>query len=400
MAVRNRIILWGLIGIFLIAALIFAFRPQPVPVDLATIANGPMAVAIDEEGETRVRDMFVVSAPVSGDMERVILEPGDRVVTGKTILTKINPTSSAVLDQRTEAQMQASVQAARSAINIAESDIERLRSDHVLAIKERDRMRPLLDRDYVSQSAFDKAEAAVNTAAAALHAAEAALGMRRSELQIARSALMPRIHRTSGSEHIDLTAPIDGVVLQVSRESAGPIAQGSPIMDIGDPSDIEIVADLLSEDAVRIAPGDPVEISGWGGGMLQGTVRVVEPFAFTKISALGIEEQRVNVIIDFAVPEDAAGLGHGYRVDVAVVTWREDAVLSVPMTALFRQGDIWQVYVDRNGRAVLSDIEVGEMNGRYAQILGGLSEGDRVIEHPSGRIDDGSRIVDRRKAEN
>ena len=397
MVVRNRIILWGLIGLALMAALILAFRPQPVPVDLAQVSYGPMQVTIDEEGETRVKDMFVVSAPVSGDMERVILEPGDRVVTGKTILAKINPTSSAFLDQRTEAQLQASVQAAQSAIDIAESDIERLRADHVLAIKERDRMRPLLEKDYVSRSVFDRAEAAVNTAAAALHAAEAALGMRRSELQIARSALMPRIHKTSGSEHIDLTATIDGVVLHVSRESAGPITQGAPIMELGDPTEIEIVVDLLSEDAVQVAPGDAVIVSGWGGGDLSGRVRVVEPFAFTKVSALGIEEQRVNVIIDFDAPAAAAALGHGYRVDIAVVTWQEDEVLSVPMTALFRQGDQWQVYVNQNGRAVLTDLNIGEMNGRRAQVLDGVEAGDQVVEHPSGRIENGSRILNRRE---
>jgi len=192
-----------------------------------------------------------------------------------------------------------------------------------------------------------------------------------------------------------LKAVIDGVVLKVSRESEGPIQPGTPIMEIGNPDDIEIVVDLLSEDAVRVALGDPVIISGWGGDNLTGRVSLIEPFAFTKVSALGIEEQRINVIVSLDEPEKATALGHGYRVDVAVVTWQQEDVLSVPMTTLFRQGKDWMVFVNKNNRASLQNIEIGEINGRYAQVLDGVVEGDQVIEHPSGRIEHKRRIVNR-----
>lgn len=395
MANRNRIVLWIILSLVLVVALAFAFWPRAILVDIAIVSRGEMSVTIDEEGETRVKDVFIVSAPISGDLQRITFEAGDRVVSGETKLAAIDPTSAPILDQRREAQLQAAVQTARSAIGVAEADIERLRTDFNYAVSERDRLRPLLERDFISRSAFDKAEAVVNAAAAAQHSAESALGMRRSELQMARSALMPRVHKTSGTEHIDLKAGIDGVVLHIHRESEGPITQGAPIMEIGNPKDIEIVVDFLSEDAVIISPGDPVIISGWGGKDLMGRVRLIEPFAFTKISALGIEEQRVNVIIDF--DETADSLGHGYRVDIAVVTWTEDDVSQVPMTALFKEGSDWKTYLVRNGKAELMTVEIGELNGRYAQILNGLSEGDRVIEHPSGRIENGRRAMDRSK---
>lgn len=397
MAIRNRLIFWMCLGALLIAALSFAFWPRAILVDVAEVSSGPMAVSIDEEGETRVKDVFTVSAPVTGEMERVTLEPGDRVIEGETKLTIIRPSSSAVLDQRTEAQLQAGVQMARSAIGLAESDIERVTADYNFASNEQERLRVLYARDYVSKAAYEKAEALTNSAAAALHAAEAALRMRRSELQMARSALMPRMHKTSDDEHIDLKAVINGVVLQIMRESAGPIQQGTPIMEIGNARDIEIVVDLLSEDAVAVAPGDPVIITGWGGEPVSGKVRLIEPFAFTKVSALGIEEQRVNVIIDFENVSAAAGLGHGFRVDIAVVTWQAEDVLSVPMTALFKVGTEWSVYTIHQGRAKLQALEVGHMNGRRAEIISGLTESDRVIEHPSDRIENKARVTDRRE---
>jgi len=397
MAIRNRMIFWMVLGLMLIAALAFAFWPRAVEADMARVENGPLSVTIDEEGETRVKDVFVVSAPVSGELERVILEPGDRVVTGQTRLTAIRPASSPVLDQRTEAQLRASVQAARSAVSMTESDIERLTVEYGYAVEERDRLRPLYERDYISKAAFDKAVATADASAAALHSAESGLRMRRSELQMARSALMPRMGQSSDADMVELKSVIDGVVLQVTRESEGLIVQGTPILSIGDPDDIEVVVDLLSEDAVVISPGDPAIISGWGGEALSGRVRLIEPFAFTKVSALGIEEQRVNVIIDLETPEAAERLGHGYRVDVAIVTWQAEGILSVPMTALFKQGNDWTVFAVRDGRAVLQRVEIGHLDGRRAEVLDGLQAGDQVIEHPSDRISDAVRVKDRSK---
>lgn len=397
MAVKNRMIFWSILAVLLAAALTYAFWPRAIPADLAQVTRGPLSVSIDEEGETRVKDMFVVSAPVSGELERVTLEPGDHVIENETIIATIKPTVPPVLDQRTQAQLRAAVGSARAAISVAESDLERLTANYRLAKTERDRGQLLFEGNVISKAAFDRLNAETETLDAAVHAAEAAVRMRRSELQMARSALMPSVSSSGKNGDVQLVSIVDGLVLKVIRESAGPIIQGAPLVEIGDPLDTEIVVDLLSEDAVAVSPGDQVIVSGWGGDPLQGKVRIVEPYAFTKISALGIEEQRVNVVIDLVDLAPAANrLGHGYRVDIAIVVWRDDDVLSVPMTALFKQGSEWSAYVLKEGRASLQTLELGRMNGRRAQILSGLTEGDTVIEHPSNRIEQGVSVKDRR----
>lgn len=396
MAIKNRMIFWSVLAVLLVAALTYAFWPRAIPADFAHVTRGPLSVTIDEEGETRVKDMFIVSAPVSGELERITLEPGDHVMENETIIASINPTAPPVLDQRTEAQLRAAVGSAHAAISVAESDLERLLANYRLAKAESERGQLLFDKDVISKAALDRLNAETDTINAAVHAGEAALRMRRSELQMARSALMPSMSTSANSGHVHVTPIVDGLVLKVIRESAGPVIQGAPLVEIGDPLEIEIVVDLLSEDAVAVSPGDQVIISGWGGDPLQGQVRIVEPYAFTKISALGIEEQRVNVIIDLEDMKAASNrLGHGYRVDIAVVVWFDDDVLSVPMTALFKQGSDWSTYVMREGRASLQILELGRMNGQRAQVLKGLSENDLVIEHPSNRIGEGVRVKDR-----
>jgi HlyD family secretion protein len=397
MAIKNRIIFWSVLTILLVIALIYAFWPRPIPADLTTVSRGALSVTVDEEGETRVKDMFVVSAPVSGDLERITLEPGDHVIENETPIASIKPTAAPVLDRRTESQLRAAVGSASAAISVAESDLERLLANYRLAKLESDRGKLLFEKGVISKAAFDRLNGETDTHNAAVHAAEAGLRMRRAELQMARSALMPSVTTSDRGGHVKLVSIVDGLVLKVVRESAGPVAQGAPLIEIGDPLEIEIVVDLLSEDAVAVSPGDQVIVSGWGGDPLQGAVRIVEPYAFTKISALGIEEQRVNVIIDLDDMETAANrLGHGYRVDIAVVVWSDKDVLSVPMTALFKQGTDWSAYALRDGRASLQTLKLGRMNGRRAQIIEGLNENDLVIEHPSNRISEGVRVKDRR----
>ncbi|NNC36607.1 MAG: HlyD family efflux transporter periplasmic adaptor subunit [Acidimicrobiales bacterium] len=398
MAIKNRIIFWAILATLLVLALAYAFWPRPIPADLATVTRGALSVSIDEEGETRVKDMFVVSAPASGTLDRITLEPGDHVLSGQTLLASIKPSTSPILDSRTEAQLNAAVRSARAAVSVAEADLERLISAYKFAKSEGDRAKPLYEQDLISRAAYERTISAVDTANAAVHSAEAALRMRRSELQMARSALLPSVSNASDCECVEVRSVIDGVILKVVRESEGPVVQGAPLLEIGDPAETEIVVDLLSEDAVAVSVGDPVIISGWGGDPLEGIVRIIEPYAFTKISALGIEEQRVNVIIDLDnSDEDAKRLGHGYRVDIAIVVWQGEDVLSLPMTTLFKQGTDWSAYKLQNGRAELNTLELGRMNGRRAQILSGLKEGDKVIEHPSNRIADGIRVVDRRQ---
>ena len=396
MAIRNRLIFWLILVGLLFAGMVYAFWPRSIPVDIAPVEIGKMSVQIEEEGETRVKDIFIVSVPIAGDIDRIDLEAGDQVVSGQTVLAHIKPVSSPSLDPRTEAQRRASVDAARSAVRLAESEIESLAADFNFLAAERDRLKQLYDKGYASKAAFEKADAAVDTAIAALHAAEARLGVRRSELQMARASLMQTFGRVDHGDHIDLKSPIDGVVLLVNRESEGPIVQGTSIMEIGNVDEIEIISDLLSEDAVQVNIGDHVEISGWGGDPISARVKRIEPFAFTKISALGIEEQRVNVIIDLDSTDDADRLGHGYRVDVGITIWSAEDVISIPMTALFRHDNEWTVYVIEMGRAKLRQIEIGHLNARRAEVLSGIQPGSFVIEHPSNRIRDGVKIVDRK----
>ena len=404
MAIKNRVIFWSVLVALLVAALTFSFWPRAVPVDMVAVTQGPMSVTIDEEGETRLKDIFTVHAPVSGKLDRIILEPGDRVISGQTQLAVIRPSMAPTLDQRTQAQLLAAIQSAQSAIAMSEFDISRLTAVYNLAQKIYDRQAALYARNYASRAAFEQAETEQAQALSALQSAQSALKMRRADLQMARSALMPRQkikqdkpnNQPSNltSETLFLTAVIDGVVLHIDRESEGPVASGAALMEIGNSDDIEIVVDLLSEDAVRVSQGDSVVISGWGGEPLAGHVRLIEPFAFTKFSALGIEEQRVNVIINFDDPIPPQ-LGHGYRVDIAVVIWTEKDVLRVPLTALFKQGNAWQAYGVRGARAELKTLEIGEMNGQFAQVIEGLARDDRVIEHPSGRIESGRRVTNR-----
>ena len=391
MAARNRLIFWaGIAGLLFLMAL-WAFWPRAVDVDLVTVEEGPMSVEITEEGETRIHDVFEISAPVAGLLERINLEAGDCVYEDRTVVAVIKPAPAPILDARTEAQLTATVDAAEAAVSAARAEVARVQAELDRATADAARYRALIPSGAVPRQTLERAEADEAALGATLRASEAALAMRRQELAAARAALRPS-GREAESELIDVIAPINGVLLRRLRQSEGPIAQGAPLLEVGDPEGIEIVAELLSEDAVRVSPGDRVTISDWGGPDLNARVRRVEPFAFTKVSALGIEEQRANVIIELVPGQTVSRLGHGYRVDVAIEVWAEDPVLKAPMTALFKQDQLWSVYRLEDGRARLRTIEVGQMNARVAQIRGGLEAGDRLVEHPSSRIADGVRI--------
>lgn len=394
MATRNRLIFWAGISGLLALMAIWAFWPRAVEVDVVEVTQGPMTVAIAEEGETRIHDVFEISAPVAGIVERINLEAGDCVYQGRTVVAVIKPAPAPMLDSRTEAQLNAAVDAAEAGVEAARADVARVRAELSRARDDAERYRALEPSGAAPRQLLERAEAEVAALSATLRASEAALAMRRQELAAARAALRPSAEEGE-SELIDVIAPINGVLLRRLRRSEGPIAQGAPLLEVGDPDEIEIVADLLSEDAVQVSPGDRVIISDWGGPELAGRVRRVEPFAFTKISALGIEEQRANVIIDIDPGQNAARLGHGYRVDVAIEVWSDTDVLQAPMTALFKQDQNWTVYRLEDGRARLRAIRVGQMNAHEAEILAGLEAGDRLIEHPSNRIQDGVRIAPR-----
>lgn len=389
------------------AFMLYAFWPRTLAVDIGAAGRGPMMVTIDEEAKTRVRDAYVVSAPVAGRLLRVEVEPGDEVSEGETIVARLTPATPSVLDIRTEEQARAAVEAAEAALTLARAEMRRASADADLAETELDRTRTLRQSGTVSEAALDRAERAARSADAALDTARAAVSMRQAELDNARAMLMTPTEadrKAAGTNphpqiSLPLRAPISGRILRVIQESETVLAPGAPILEIGDPlGDLEIVAELLSTDAVKVSPGDRVIIDKWGGEEpLEGRVEKIEPWGFTKYSALGVEEQRVNAVIKFAGAQDARRrLGHGFRVEVRIVIWEDEAALAVPSSAVFRQNEQWMVFAVRNGRAALSPIEAGRNNGLAVEVRGGLEDGERIILYPGNRIADGARVKQRR----
>lgn len=396
----RRYILWGAAALILIAAIGYALRPQPIPVDFATIAAGPLVASVEEEGETRVRDIFVLSAPITGRVQRIESDPGDPVIAGETVVAQIEPSDPAFLDVRGETQARAAVRAAEAARNLAAAELDEARAELTFAQVELDRARRLTPGETISERAIDAAERSFETARAATATAEAALEMQAYELDEARARLVSPAETQAlhgDCDCVPLTAPVSGRILRVLQESEGVVAAGTPLVEIGDPRDLEIVADLLSSDAVKVRPGQRVIIDQWGGGApLNGKVRRIEPYGFTKVSALGIEEQRVNVIIDFTdPPEDWQALAHGFQVEARIVLWEGADVLGVPVSALFRDGDTWAVFVADDGRARLRHVTIGRRNSFHAEVRGGLDAGERIILHPSDRVVDGIRVARR-----
>jgi HlyD family secretion protein len=382
-----------IVGVILAAAL----WPDALAVDIARVVRGPMEVTIDEDGDTRVRDRFVVSAPVAGRLERIELDPGDTVVKGHTVVARLAPAPPALLDPRTRAELTAAVAAAG-----AGADQARAERDRAAAVLERARttlrrQRSLNEAGAVSRDDLDAAETAVKTADDALRSANMAVARADQETRLARSRLQtPAVP----GRVVEVIAPVDGIVLRRLRESESVVPAGEGLVEIGDPHRLEIVADLLSTDAVQVRPGSHVRIEQWGGGdSLSGVVRLVEPAGFVKVSALGVEERRVNVIIDLAAPANAArGLGDGYRVEVRIVVWQAADVLKVPIGALFRQGHDWAVFLIQDGRAHVRPVRVGHRSGDEAEILEGLTAGDAVVLHPPDTLREGL-LVEARQAE-
>jgi len=391
----KRLIRIALIVVGLAAILIWAFRPASVNADFATVERGPLRVTVNEEGQTRVRDRFVVSAPVPGRLLRIDLEPGDPVVADRTVLARFQPTDPALLDVRTRAELEARVRAAESALGGARAEADRVRSDLQFARAELKRTRELVAGGALAARDLEAAEQAVTALERGLESAEFAIRTAEHQLELARASLVQT--RAGRATAIPLYSPIDGVVLRVLQESESVVPTGQPLLEVGDLRDLEIVADLLSSAAVAVRPGQGVLIEQWGGGhALHGTVRRVEPSGFTKISALGVEEQRVNVIIDFASSGDQPhSLGDNYRVEVRIVVWSKDDVLKAPTSSLFRNGDTWAVYKVVDGVATLQDVEIGERNGLEAEVLSGLSAGDTLLIYPGDAVRDGVRVVAR-----
>ena len=372
-----------------------ALWPTPIAADVAPVARGPLAVTVDEEGQTRVRDRFVVSAPVTGRVTRIVLRPGDAVRSGD-VVARVRPESPALLDARSRAEADAAVASARAALGRARAEEQRARSAQAQADRELARARQLASEGLTTAQEVDTREADAEVAAESVNAAAFAVRAAVSEQQRAEARLLSSgdDSGTSGGRTGEVRSPVDGVVLKLIRESESFVPAGEPLIEIGDPNELEVVSDLLSTDAVRVKPGDRAMIEQWGGDrVLQARVRRVEPSGFTKISALGVEEQRVNVVLDFADPVEAwAALGDGYRVEVRIVIWESADVLKVPTSALFRVGTQWAVYTYQEGAARLAVLELGHQTGQEAEVLSGLNEGARVIVHPGDTLADGARV--------
>lgn len=385
--------------IALAAALVYGFMPRPVPVDGAAVSRAPLTVTIDAEGKTRVKEPYVISAPVAGTVRRIDLDVGDQVHKGQ-IVAWVEPRRSAVLDPRSRAQAQARLEAAQASLQMAQDNVKAAAAAADYARSDLTRLQRLRVQGVVSQGALEQAEAEARRTEASQRAAESAVKVARYEMEAARSALQYSAAQTSDKveppELVTLKAPVDGRVLKVYQRSAFPVDPGTPLMDIGNPNQLEVAVDVLSADAVRIKPGDKVLLHRWGGTDLEGRVRVIEPVGFTKVSALGVEEQRVLVIVDFVSPHhEWRRLGDAYRVEASFILWHGDHVLQVPTAALLRNDDRWAVYRIENGRARLRRVKLGERSDLAAQVLDGLQAGDRVIVHPADSIRDGTRVAPR-----
>jgi HlyD family secretion protein len=395
----KRLLFWLPMVLALAVTLAWLFRPAAVPVDLVKVGRGPLMVSVSDEGETRVRDMYVVSAPVPGRMRRVDLEAGDTVIAEKTVVARIEPSDPASLDVRSAAEARASVDAAAASRAHAAAQVRRAQAELEFAQSELARIRVLARSHTVSENDLDSAERRAKTADAALGEARAEQQVRESEYRVARARLMTPASRTrtADCDCVTVFSPVSGDVLRVVTESEGVVQSGTPILEVGDPDKLEVVVDLLSSDAVQVQAGQRAIIEAWGGSIpLEGVVRRVEPFGFTKVSALGIEEQRVNVIVDIKEPRQQwQRLGHGYRVEPRIVLWEGHDVLKVPLSALFRQGQRWAVFVADGGEAVLREVDIGHENGLEAEVTSGLEVGERVVLHPGDRVAPGARLEER-----
>lgn len=378
-----------------IAGVVWSIMPRSIPVEVAVVAKARFVATVDEDGKTRVRERYVVSAPLAGRLSRVQIKAGDRVKEGDVIATII-PSPAPFLDPRSKREAQERLGAAEATLERAKALVERAKAQAVQADQELTRTRTLSERGASPAQALERAELAKGVADRDSRAAEFQLHAAEHELDQAR-ALLARYtdDEKEAPETWNVAAPVAGVVLKITQESETIVQPGSSIMEIGNPRDLEVVVDVLSKDAVEIRPGAQVTIEHWGGpGVLAGLVRRVEPAAFTKVSTLGVEEQRVNVLIDIVSPPDQwSGLGDAYRVDTKIVVFTQEDASIIPAGALFRRGETWYVFVVEDGRAHVRNVTLLRRSGRIAAISEGLVAGGRVIVYPSDRVSAGTRVA-------
>ena len=401
MNLKSRNFVLGFIGAAIVAALIYvALRTDPVAVDLHVVTRGPMQVTVNADGKTRIREVYEVSTPITGTALRAPVRVGDRVIAAQTVVAVVEPISSSLLDPRSRIQAEAAVREAEAALQVARSRMREAREDLTHAQREYERSKTLVERGVASRVRLEDAEQMLGMKQAAETAAVSGLEMANSALDRARAALIEPGGAggdVAASCCLQLTAPVDGRVLDIDVISERPVVAGMRLLSVGQPDDLEIVADLLSTDAVRLDVGDRAIVERWGGeNPLEARISKIEPSAYTKVSALGIEEQRVDVVFDLITPPDQRPeLGDGFSVFLRAVEWESDDVLTLPLSAIFRQGDGWAVFVADGGKARLRRIEIGRRNASFAELLTGLEAGNKVILHPAEEIADGTEITTR-----
>jgi len=369
-------------AVVLLTLIVIGFLPRPIPVETTRVVKGPLRVTVNEEGKTRIEHRYVISAPVAGQLRRIPFRAGAEAVCGRTVVAVIDPAPSAMLDPRARALAEANR-------DTAAANLEKAREQEGFAAKELKRIETLFQEKTVSPQELENAQWRETAAAKQLSAAESALRQAEAELKE-----FPPGGGTDVVQHpLEMRSPINGKILRVLEESARVVSVGTPLVEIGDPSQLEAVIEVLSRDGAAISPGAKVEMDQWGGGApIEGRVRLVEPAAFLKVSALGVEEQRVNVIVDLVTPGDQRrSLGDAFRVEARIVVWESEGVLKVPSGALFRRGQEWAAFVLANGKAERRHVRTGRSNGNETQILDGLNEGEEVILYPGDRVKEGGR---------
>jgi HlyD family secretion protein len=389
----TRALAWGLAAVAVVALGAWILQPQPLPVEAAEVKRGPFELTVSDDGRTRVRDRYTISAPLAGRVERITLRPGDRVASGQVVAT-LSPAAPAFLDARTERELRERLGAAQAQQQRALSEVRRVQAQRDQARADRDRQQRLAGDGFISPTALEQAQLALQVAERALEGARFAEEAARHEIAQAQAALT-RYRGAEPATAWKVTSPVIGSVLKVMQESEGVVALGAPLLEVADSRSLEAVVDVLSQDSLAIRPGMPARIElGPAAPALKASVRRVEPAAFTKISALGVEEQRVNVVLDFVDPIDLlATIGDGFRVEAHIITHREEDAVKVPVGALFRDGENgWALFVAEDGRAVRRVVKVAMRNPLEAAVAGGVKPGERVIVYPPDSLRDGSSI--------
>lgn len=386
---------WVVAGVVLIALIAVIVQPKAVAVEAGTVTRGDLAVTVAEDGRTRVKQRYTLTAPVSGVLARISLKEGDHVEAGRTLLFSVTPQTPALLNTRDRAEREARVAVAEARVIEAKAQIPRVRASLGLAETRLQRQQQLADQGIASPDTFDQARAEQQLRRAELRLAEDAVRVAESDLRLARASLLLGGEQGGALEAFEVTAPIDGEIFRVFHESQGWVNQGEPILEMGDSRQLEIVVDILSKDAVNIEPGAPVKLNHWGGDeALYGSVRLIEPSGFTKTSALGVEEQRVNVIVDIlSDPAVWTTLRDGFRVEVDITTWHGKDLLLVPASSLFWLDDQWWVYRVQDEQIERVAVSVGRRNARFAEVKQGLVSDERVVLFPGDEVQAGTKVT-------